>query len=51
MESIPVIFLTLLGLAGIFLAAVAGVIVLVAAVVIIAIRHRRNAVAPAEPAE
>ena len=50
MEGIPMILLTLLALAGILLATVAGMVVLVAAVVIVAIRQTRNAVPPVEPA-
>jgi len=51
MPWIAMTLVTLLALAGIFLAAVAGVVVLVAAVVIIARRQRRNAVPAVEPAD
>jgi hypothetical protein len=51
MEGVPVILLTILALAGVPLAMVAAIVILLAAVVIVARRQRRNAVAPAEPAE
>lgn len=53
MEGAPWILLTVLSLAGTLLAAVACVAVLavlVAAVIIVAIRQRRNAAPPAQPA-
>jgi hypothetical protein len=51
MEGIPMILLTLLALAGILLATVAGMVVLVTAVVIVVRRQKRNAVPPVEPAD
>jgi hypothetical protein len=51
MASIPMVLLTLLTLAGIFLVTVAGILVLVVAAVVIAIRQRRKAVPAVEPAD
>ena len=52
MEGAPVILLTILALAGVPLAMVAGMIVLVAAVVVIIARRHRTKPAPVvEPAE
>jgi hypothetical protein len=49
MEGIPTVLLTVLALAGVLLATVAGLVVLLA-VVIFATRRRSNAVSPVEPA-
>jgi len=51
MPWIAMTLVTLLALAGILLATVAGIVVLVAAVVIIARRRIRNSVPAAEPAD
>ena len=51
MPWIAMTLLTLLALAGIFLATVAGILVLIAAVVIVARRQKRNAVPAVEPVD
>ena len=51
MPWIAMTLVTLLALAGIFLATVAGIVVLVAAFVIVARRQKRNAVTAAEPVD
>ena len=51
MPWIAMTLVTLLALAGIFLATVAGILVLIAAVVIVARRQKRNAVPAAEPVD
>jgi len=51
MPWIAMTLVTLLALAGIFLATVAGILVLIAAVVIVARRQKRNAVSAVEPVD
>jgi hypothetical protein len=51
MEGVPMVLLTLLALAGIFLATVAAIVVLIAAVLIVARRQRGETAPPVEPAD
>ncbi|MGB9301845.1 MAG: hypothetical protein WCD51_14820 [Anaerolineae bacterium] len=51
MPWIAMTLVTLLALVGIFLATVAGILVLVAAIVIVARKKRRKAVPAVEPAD